>query len=144
MHIHYEVIAPLPGPEPDAFELTAQEACDQAWPEGWEIGGRFRGAHEPGGPHPDRDIEEFEAGGLPVRMTRGLPRELALSVSRLALPADLIAMSDPAAREFLAREDHQAEFAQLRDGRLAEISREEAAALLGRRDLVLVTIDAHV
>jgi len=143
MHAHYEVIAPLSGPDPDAFEAVARRACDEAWPEGWEIGGRFRGIHESDGPHPDRDIEEFDAGGLIVRITRGLPRDKALSAQRLALPADLLSMADPAAREFLTRTGNDANFAHMLEGRLVEISREQAIALLGREELVLATIDAR-
>ena len=144
MHAHYEVIAPLSGPDPDAFEAVARRACDEAWPEGWEIGGRFRGIHESDGPHPDRDIEEFDAGGLIVRITRGLPRDKALSAQRLALPSDLLGMADPAAREFLARAVDSVRFARMRDGRLVGIPREQAVALLGRKELALVTIDARV
>lgn len=143
MHVHYEVIAPLSDPDPVAFEAAVRHACDEAWPEGWEIGGRFRGIHEPDGPHPDRDIEEFEAGGLIVRITRGLARDKALSAHRLALPADVLSLTDPAAREFLARPRADAKFAQMRDGRLVEISEEQALALIGNEELALATIDAR-
>ena len=65
--LHFEIIIALPDLEPATLRERIDERCPGLVE--WQIGGPFRGAHEPGGPHPDADVTYIDFGGTEVQVS---------------------------------------------------------------------------
>jgi len=143
MHRHIELIVPLD----DLTEAELEVAIETDLPDvDWQLGGRFRGAHEPGGPHPDLDVIEEDAGGLILRYSAGRSGVEKIGFFAMARPHDLIWLNGPDASRFLADGAEPTRWLVLTTEDAEEIDRGQAIALSRSRGaprLALATIDVH-
>jgi hypothetical protein len=142
-HSHLELILELAELSPRAAVKALRESAAF---EGntWEIGGIFRGIHEPDGPHPDAGVSVREVGGIPFTHTAGLTGLEIIGSGRLARPSDVLALGGAEALAFLERNLQPDAWIRLGAGEPQRIEREQVLEL-ARSDqaagLALVTID---
>lgn len=141
-HYHHEVIVELDELEFPELEDKLERAFDPLVT--WDLGGSFRGAHEPGGPFPKGDdLVTTEVGGMILTYTRGKEGIDRINRSAMARASDLIWLNSVMAAEFLAREHPQVTWVQIRDDTPQEIDRASAQELSSRTGLALATIDVR-
>lgn len=143
MHEHAELILAAPSTDEPDLQAAIEPAMQRVE---WQVGGRYRGAHEPAGPFRDLDVvQEDLGGGTFVRYTQGRTGIGKIDDFCLARPADVLRLSDQRVKAFLA--EGPAPRVWLRavgDGHL-EIEKQEVLSLVqDSSELILVTLDLHV
>lgn len=139
MHLHIEAIVELEELDQEALEqlLVRISAVDQPW----QLGGRYRGAHLPGGPYAREGVLTDDIGGVIFEHSLGVQGPRLLSSLALALPADLIWLGSAEARDFIERGDPVPDqWVLIRDYEPRELAVDEVKAL-DPEGLALATLD---
>lgn len=139
MHFHLEVITKLDRLDEEEF----QAKFEAVYPDiPWSLGGRWRGAHSPGGPFPKDGVVRTDIGGVPFFHSAGVEGIRMITPFRLARPDDLLWLDSEAAQRYVDSDQAEPSSWIYIDGdEVRELTRDEVRELDGE-GLAIATVDA--